>query len=754
MPRSFKQRSVQVTAIRLTQVGCGFLLAFFALVVPSLYSAHAQQELLGFEARGSQVVARGIRSQESSISVRELASLTFDPQAAYLVGNFAQADSSVLMKVSREGSRSLRFSLMGLSGIATSQSLEVSGALGDKLIILSGFDTTRDQINDIALVDVSAKKYVWYIISNPLTAELREVRTFTLGESGEIPDWFLDRKKRVRFVSVRHRASEAGARLRTASSAGKQRSTAVVKSRRGFGKIQTNQVRLGYRRDWGIALQELEGSTLFVIREDESLLKVRVPKRRCNGVQFVSRILRRGDVSAVESCVDGSLNLANVSRASSKEEDRVLSTNPVGAYMYYIGRGDWAQFGNVGLSIPSIPTPGTGSIVAPSMTPTASAVPTLTPMPTRTPTVTPTPTQTPTSTITSTPTVTPTPTRTPMNTDVLQVPVSYSSFPFETDVTLDDFNGDGFLDIAAAAAEGRVDVLLGLGNGSFSPTISFLSPRAQYLDSGNLNGDGRVDLIVSDYINGALHTYLGNGDGTFTAAGVVDALSESQDVELVDLDRDGRMDAVVTSNPNNRLLTYRGNGDGTLTAWQSLTTGTSPGTVRVGDFNKDGWRDVVVGEIGSATVSLFINQGNGTLSAGSSYAAGVTPLLATVADWNRDSFLDLAAVNVNGGRVTLFPGQGNGTFGASTTLPTVGGPYGGAAGDFNGDGWQDLAVTSLANSLSIYLGNGDGTFQAIRSYVCPGAPRNVSAGDLNGDGRADLVVAQHDLGTIAVFLAK
>ena len=83
-----------------------------------------------------------------------------------------------------------------------------------------------------------------------------------------------------------------------------------------------------------------------------------------------------------------------------------------------------------------------------------------------------------------------------------------------------DFNGDGIPDVAVAnyndSVDGSVSVLLGKGDGTFQPALTFLAGLScNYLAVGDFNGDGIPDLAVGIGLASEVHVLLGNGDGTF-----------------------------------------------------------------------------------------------------------------------------------------------------------------------------------------------------------------------------------------------
>jgi hypothetical protein len=323
---------------------------------------------------------------------------------------------------------------------------------------------------------------------------------------------------------------------------------------------------------------------------------------------------------------------------------------------------------------------------------------------------------------------------------------TYTVGAFPISVVVDDFSGDGHLDLAVGylnlAQTDGVSILLGNGDGTFQTAQGYPAERGP-LAVADFNGDGNLDLVTS---GGSV--LLGNGDGTFQAARGYPAGSNSpQFVAVGDFNGDGIPDLVLTHStyPNGTVTILLGNGDGTLhLRGGSYTVGNSPTSVAVGDFNGDGHLDLAVANSSFSapgSVSILLGNGDGTFQAAQNYAVGSDPVAVAVGDFNGDGILDIATAGVS-----ILLGKGDGSFQLADTYsvgtaPTVFV----AVGDFNGDGRLDLAVGSRlpadVGNVSIALGNGDGTFYAAPSYSTGYGPWSVAVGDFNGDGIPDLAVA-------------
>ncbi len=343
-----------------------------------------------------------------------------------------------------------------------------------------------------------------------------------------------------------------------------------------------------------------------------------------------------------------------------------------------------------------------------------------------------------------------------------------------------DFNGDGLLDLAVDGVS-TVTIFLSKGDGTFQAASTFATGGGVgALAVADFNGDGKLDIATANFrtsldrfhpgiIESDVRIFLGNGDGTFQAAGSFPAGIGPISLAVGDFNGDGVPDLAVADRgyqtPGNTVSILLGNGDGTFRDPQIYTVGTYPRSVVVGDINGDGHLDVVVANSGSNTVTVLLGNGDGSLGAALSYAVGSSPQSVAVGDFNGDGFLDLAVANQGTARdysdsdLSILLGNGDGTFQSPERYLIGFAPSSVAVGDFDKDGHLDVVVdnssstTNLDGKVTVLLGNGDGTFRVVdRSYAVGSGPATLAVVDFNSDGLLDLAVASANSGTLTILL--
>ena len=339
-------------------------------------------------------------------------------------------------------------------------------------------------------------------------------------------------------------------------------------------------------------------------------------------------------------------------------------------------------------------------------------------------------------------------------------------------VAVGDINHDGNLDLAVAnfsgGAAGSVTVLLGDGAGGFNPASGSpvnvgLGPLSVAL--ADVNGDGALDLVTANFNANTVAILLGHGNGTFAAPSTISigAGFGPADVHLGDLNGDGKLDLVVADYTVAKVSVYLGDGAGGFTAASGspFSVGTNPNSVTLADVNGDGALDIVTANAGSNNVTVLLGDGTGNFSAatGSPFSMGSLPYYVVVADVNGDGLPDLLTANNGGDNVSVRLANGSGGFDAATSVSVGTGPYMLSVGDVNGDGKLDLVTANTgSDNVSVMLGDGSGGFTAATNSpfgVGSGsAPRWAALGAFQNDGKLGIATANFGAASAVVLLSQ
>ena len=117
------------------------------------------------------------------------------------------------------------------------------------------------------------------------------------------------------------------------------------------------------------------------------------------------------------------------------------------------------------------------------------------------------------------------------------------------------------------------------------------------------------------------------------------------EVLAADLDGDGHVDLAVTNFRDSTVGVYHGNGDGTFAMPATFPTGDSPRGLVAADFNRDGIVDLAAAATHGGGIEIHLGQGGGRFAPGRLVRTDGRPFHAVTADFNADGIPDIALAN-------------------------------------------------------------------------------------------------------------
>ena len=272
-----------------------------------------------------------------------------------------------------------------------------------------------------------------------------------------------------------------------------------------------------------------------------------------------------------------------------------------------------------------------------------------------------------------------------------------------------DFNKDGYPDLVVTNQDAHtITILLSDPNGWANPPKNItLGPftggvRPDFVVVGDFDGDNKLDLAITNRDTNNVTVLKGDGNGGFTAfPGSPFAVGTSPScIAAADFNGDGNLDLAVSNELDNTVTVLLGDGTGGFkkAIASPFGVGFNPSYIVAADFNGDGIQDLAIANLSSGNVTLLLGTGTGGFrpAAASPFSVGTNPFAMTVGDFNGDSVPDLAVANYGSNNVTVLLGDGTGGFKSGPGSPFAVGtsPRSLAVGDFNVDGVPDLVVAN------------------------------------------------------------
>ncbi|MEM1178903.1 MAG: FG-GAP-like repeat-containing protein [Acidobacteriota bacterium] len=340
-------------------------------------------------------------------------------------------------------------------------------------------------------------------------------------------------------------------------------------------------------------------------------------------------------------------------------------------------------------------------------------------------------------------------------------------------VAIGDLDHDGDKDVVGVADTDN-DVAFfentaGDGSAWTESTIDATFDGARAVALGDIDGDGNLDVAAAAFDANDFTWWSNlNGDASaFAETSISAALSAVHDgasaIGLADIDGDGDLDVIAgTANDNDLLFFENTAGDGGT--WSSVTIDGNfdgPSSVWIADIDEDGDMDVVAAAQDGNDIAWFEN----TAGDGSAWSAAQFisenlisgPTAVGAADFDGDGDLDVAATEgLSSGRVVWYEntvGDGSAWGAAQDLLLTFGGAAGLALGDVDRNGLVDVIAVAETDDDVTFLPNLGGQFALETLVTAPASLGNnitddllrITATHLGIAGDADLELATFEL---------
>ncbi len=304
------------------------------------------------------------------------------------------------------------------------------------------------------------------------------------------------------------------------------------------------------------------------------------------------------------------------------------------------------------------------------------------------------------------------------------------------------------------------------GSGAPAEALAAASPFS--LATGDIDDDGNMDVVTANFDTNNVSVLMGQGDGTFADAMLVDVGEAPRDVKLLQLNETGifsdpDLDLLVANSASENISIKLGDGLGGFGAdvgegdLDTEFVGSNPSTVGAADLDDDGFLDYFAADFERSRIFLRRGSAFGPLSPLTTIIVGSAPRGMVIDDIDGDGDPDVVTANLLSDTLAVLadwvrfcqpcvpfvPASAQQFFLRvdSDTRSIVGSsPRAIATADLNGDGDTDAVTTHRGlNAVGVSLGNGTRMFDAAVTFDTPQNPESIAIDDVNGDGDLDLV---------------
>jgi len=309
---------------------------------------------------------------------------------------------------------------------------------------------------------------------------------------------------------------------------------------------------------------------------------------------------------------------------------------------------------------------------------------------------------------------------------------------------------------------------------SFATKVDFTtgssSPAPNYFTTGDLNLDGKTDVVIPNSANNTISVFKNTSSGgTISFATKIDSNTLAGapiSGAIGDLNGDGLPDIILNYGNIAYFSVFKNistGGNILLAARNDFAASYTSGAVTLADIDGDGKLDVLLTNFNNNSISIYRNTSTvSSISFGTPYtvSSGTGPAVIVTADFDGDGKVDIAVSNFTGTTIYVYKNTSSGTtisLGTPLSLAAGSAPNGIAVGDVDGDGKMDIATANYNSAnISVYRNTsstGSISFATQVNFGTTGSsgPQGISLSDIDGDNKPDLCVANRNSASVSVF---
>ena len=319
-------------------------------------------------------------------------------------------------------------------------------------------------------------------------------------------------------------------------------------------------------------------------------------------------------------------------------------------------------------------------------------------------------------------------------------------------IQLTDLDSDGDIDILSNnLTSEKVILFLNDGKGNFSKEIT-IPIQHEFIESmsiGDVNQDGLIDIFIT--LGSYLYWHQNLGNGKFSASKLISNNSfRSKSIKVADLDNDGFLDLLPTQYlPCLDIIWFKNTGDHNFEKQiiEFDYAGDTFAFVESIDLNNDNHIDLIFTSKFKNKISGLLNNGSGIFKEKIIIKSEITAIQTIkTGDLDGDKIPDLITGSSGDYKITWYKNKGKGDFLSQKIITTTAKRvYKIIVADLNHDTYLDIiALTTNSfeeDKISWYENDGKGNFSKAKTISSTVDFPNVFIHDLNLDGNLDIVSA-------------